>query len=326
MITINHLLQTHLEETFTRERWHPPLATAVWGLTAEQAAWKPAPERHSIWQIVRHLIHWKRGVLQALGGDAPDFERMTAEDWPEVTGDQATWEADVRALHDIYAEFRQRLEALGEEGLQRAVRSYMQSAEPVVVARRLLGVFTHDAYHSGQIQYLRALQGVPVDRLFTAAWDGNASRLREVLDGHPHLIHAHNGDGWTALQVAAYAGQPETVGFLLDRGADIDARSRNEMANTALHGAAAGWQAGRRAAVAEVLCERGVDLEAQDSKGNTALHLAAREGAADVIEILLRRGAAANARRADGKTPLGAAVGEGKTGAADALRRAGGIE
>lgn len=326
MITVKELLSIHLEDTFASERWHPTLATAVWGLTAAQAAWKPAPERHSIWQIVRHLIHWKRGVLEALNGNTPDFERMTAEDWPEVAGDQDAWEADVRALHDLYAEFRRRLEALGDEGLQRAVRSYQQSAEPLVIARRLLGVFTHDAYHSGQIQYLRALQGIPADRFFNAAWDGNVPRLREVLDGHPHLITTYNGDGWTALQIAAYAGQPEAVRLLLDRGADISARSSNEMANTALHGAVAGWQAGRRAAVAAILLERGADLEALDRKRNTALHAAAHEGATDVIELLLHHGAAVNARRGDGKTPLGVALGEGKTSVIDLLRQAGGVE
>ncbi len=326
MITVKDLLSSHLEDTFAKEGWHPPLATAVWGLSAEQAAWKPGPERHSIGQIVRHVIRWKRGVLRALAGDPPDFERMTAEDWPEAAGDQGAWEADVRALHDIYAEFRQHLDVLGDEGVQRAVLSYRQSSQPAVIARRLLNAFTHDAYHTGQIQYLRALQGVPVDRLFTAVWDGNVARQREILDANPQLINAYNGDGWTPLQVAAFAGQPEAVGLLLDRGANVNARSRNDEGNTALHGAAAGWQPARRAAVATLLLARGADLEAADAEGNTPLHLAAQVDAADVIKLLLRQGAAVNARRGDGKTPLGAAVGAGRTGAADLLRRSGGAE
>ena len=53
MVTVRDLLRVQLDETFAQERWHPPLATAVYGLTAAQAAWKPAPERHSIWQIGR---------------------------------------------------------------------------------------------------------------------------------------------------------------------------------------------------------------------------------------------------------------------------------
>jgi hypothetical protein len=39
-----------------------------------------------------------------MAGESPDFERMTAEDWPEALGDQAAWEADVRTLHELYEE------------------------------------------------------------------------------------------------------------------------------------------------------------------------------------------------------------------------------
>jgi hypothetical protein len=70
MLTIQDLLVNQLEYTFEKEGWQPPLWLAVQGLTAEQAAWKPSPERHSIWQIVRHVVCWKRGVLQEWAGRA----------------------------------------------------------------------------------------------------------------------------------------------------------------------------------------------------------------------------------------------------------------
>lgn len=143
---------------------------------------------------------------------------------------------------------------------------------------------------------------------------------------HPELINAHNRDGWTALQIASYSGQASAVRFLLDRRADIRATSRNSMANTALHGAIAGWRAARRADIAATLLDHGADPEATDSSGNTALHLAAHEGAPEVVELLLRRSMNVNARRGDGQTPLAIALKEGQTAAADTLRRHGGIE
>ncbi|MDQ7829409.1 MAG: DinB family protein [Armatimonadota bacterium] len=320
MLTVRGLLRVQLDETFAREGWHPPLATAVHGLTAAQAAWKPAPERHSIWQIVRHVIHWKRGVLRALEGDPPDYERMTAEDWAEVSGDQAAWEADVRALQELYEAFGRLLEALGEDGVQRAVQAYRQSSGPTPVARRLLNAFTHDAYHTGQIQYLRALQGIPLDRLMTAAWDGLGDRLAQVLDQAPALVHAYNGDGWSALHIAAHAGQAEAVAMLLDRGADLDARSRNAQANTALHAAIAGWRSDRRTAVVDLLLGRSADPNARDARGNTPLHLAAHEGDAAVAGRLLSAGADVHVRRADGATPVEVADARGHTAVADLLR------
>lgn len=322
MLTIKDLLLDHLQYTFEKDAWHPPLGMAVQGLTAEQAAWKPSPERHSIWQIVRHIIHWKRGVLQALDGDPPDYEPLDKTDWQGVSGDQARWESDVRALNEIHAEFRKKLEALGDDGLQQALRAYQQWPQPTVVARRLLWVFTHDAYHAGQIQYLRALQEIPADRLFTAAWRGDVARMRDVLEGNPNLLNEHSREGWTALQLASHFGHANAVRFLLDRGADVGIKSTNEMANTALQGAIAG----KRAEIVLLLLEHDADPEATDSGGNTALHLAAHEGVPEIVEVLLRRGANINARRNDGLTPLGVAAKEANTAVQDVLRRRGGIE
>lgn len=322
MLTVKDLLINHLEYTFEKEAWHPPLAIAVKELTAEQAAWKPSPERHSIWQIVRHILHWKRGVLQALDGDPPDYETLEKPDWQEATGDQAAWEADVRALQESYTDFHMRLDALDDEGVQKALRAYQQSPQPTVVAKRLLWVFTHDAYHAGQIQYLRALQGIPADRFFMAAWNGDVPRLQEVLEGHPELLNAYSREGWTALQLAAYAGQVDAVRFLLERGADLGAISQNHMANTALHGAIAG----RRTHVVAILLERRADPDATDAGGNTALHLAAHEGVPDIVDLVLRRGATVNAHRADGLTPLAVALKEARTAVVELLRRHGGAE
>jgi uncharacterized damage-inducible protein DinB len=252
MYTVKDLLLEHLEYTFKKEGWQPPLSHAVAGLTAQQAAWKPGPERHSIWQIVRHVVHWKRGVLRAWDGDPPDYDAMSAADWREAGGDQAAWEADAAALHDLYADIRRRLEAASVADLE-VERPWYQGAPPRRIATRLLHAFTHDIYHAGQIQYLRALQGIPADRLFFAAWDGTVSILREVLRAHPELVNAYNPSGWTALQMAASTGKMDAVRFLLDQGADVNAVSRNELQTTALKGAE---EAGH-GEVAELLRRRG---------------------------------------------------------------------
>ena len=228
MPTAKELLLEHLEYTFEKEGWQPPLGMAVAGLAAEQAAWKPAPGRHSIWQIVRHVLHWKRGVLSAWVGDPRDYQWMNDSDWPEIGGDQGAWERDVKELHDMYTEFRQRLEEISDEDLDQA-RPWYRDVPPRALAQRLLHMFTHDVYHAGQVQYLRALQQVPADRFFNAAgWRGDVAVMRQVLDDR---------SGWTALQLAAYTGQMEVVRLLLERGADIHAVSRNEQAATALKSA-----------------------------------------------------------------------------------------
>ncbi len=79
-LTLKELVVDHVHTTLEPEdwQWQPSLKEALEGLTAAQAAWKPTPERHSIWQIVRHLILWKRGVLDAWNGNPPDGKQLHA--------------------------------------------------------------------------------------------------------------------------------------------------------------------------------------------------------------------------------------------------------
>jgi uncharacterized damage-inducible protein DinB len=252
MPTMKELLLDHLKFTFAEESWQPPLSHAVSGLTAEQAAWTPAPDRHSIWQIVRHLLLWDRGMLQAWDGDPPDQTQMEEGDWTDARGDQVAWDRDVRALHDLYDDIRRRVES-GEGADLDAARPWYQGGRPRSVASRILHMIAHDVYHTGQIQYLRALQGIPADRLFNAAEAGHPRIVAEVLRDHPNLVNAYNPAGWTALQFASYTGKEEVVRLLLERGADVNAVSQNELKWTALTAA----ERGGRHAVAVLLRERG---------------------------------------------------------------------
>jgi len=162
MVTIKDLLLNHLEYTFEKEAWQPSLAMAIEGLTATQAAWKPGPQRHSIWQIVRHVLHWKRGTLAAWDGVRPVFQagapteyahEIARSDWQEVAGDEAAWQADVRALHEVSKVVSERVRAMDEDDLQRPFEG-----EKMPTVLRVLRMATHDIYHAGQIRYLRALQ------------------------------------------------------------------------------------------------------------------------------------------------------------------------
>lgn len=160
-VTLKELVVNHVHTTLHKEdwQWQPSLSEALGGLTAAQAAWKPAPQRHSIWQIVRHLTLWKRGVLKAWDGDPLDGAQLEASDWQEVTGSEADWEKDRRTLLDVSTQFLTRAQALDDAGLSRRIVWY-KSGETQPLAMRLVRTTTHDVYHSGQIRYLRALQGI----------------------------------------------------------------------------------------------------------------------------------------------------------------------
>ena len=63
-------------------------------------------------------------------------------------------------------------------------------------------------------------RGAIVD-IFAAAHLGKFDRLRELIEGDPTLVFARGGDGKTALHCARTV---EIAGYLLDHGAEIDAR------------------------------------------------------------------------------------------------------
>jgi ankyrin repeat protein len=132
-------------------------------------------------------------------------------------------------------------------------------------------------------------KGAPVD-LFEASALGQNDIVAGQLEQDPELIRAYSHDGWTALHLAAFFGRREMAALLIDRGAPIDARSRQTRfarENTPLHAAAAN----RQTAVAELLIERGADVNARDGSGFTPLGLAANSRNDLLISALLEHGA-----------------------------------
>ena len=162
LLTLHDLVVDHVYTLLEKEgwQWQPPLSQALGGLTAAQAAWRPAPERHSIWQIVRHLILWKGGVVDAWDGNPRDGYQLQAQDWQEAAGSEDDWARDRQRLLAISLEMLSRVNALDDAGLSMPIDWYKgRHRQPL--ALRVVRTTTHDAYHAGQIQYLRALQGAP---------------------------------------------------------------------------------------------------------------------------------------------------------------------
>ena len=118
----------------------------------------------------------------------------------------------------------------------------------------------------------------------------------------------------TLSPLMAKAGNLGVLRYLLDRGADLEAKDNK--GKTALHWAARGGHAG----VASLLLERGADLEAKQNYGKTALHIAVFGGHAEVASLLLERGAELEVKDDFGKTALDYAEERGHKNVANLLR------
>ncbi|MDP9236857.1 MAG: ankyrin repeat domain-containing protein [Chloroflexota bacterium] len=157
--------------------------------------------------------------------------------------------------------------------------------------------------------------GPPLD-FFEAAQLGRTQVLASMLDADPALVGANSADGFTALHFAAYYGNSDTVGLLLERGADTEAVTTNFLTNMPIHAAAAG----RHFENCRLLLEHGAHVNAQQHGGFTALHAAAQHGDRALAELFLSHGADASMATDESKTAPQIAAEQGNVELAALLR------
>jgi ankyrin repeat protein len=136
--------------------------------------------------------------------------------------------------------------------------------------------------------------------VFEAAAYGEPERLRALLDEQPPLAAAYASDGFTPLHFAGFFNQEAAADVLLERGAPVDAVTRNDMANQPLHAASAGGNA----SICAKLIAAGADVNARQQGGFTPLHEAAHRDDVAMVDLYLRSGADRSLHADDGKTAL----------------------
>jgi uncharacterized damage-inducible protein DinB len=148
--TLRGVLLEQLRTTHEEEDWFVPANIAVQGLTAEQAKWSPGKGSHSVGQLTYHLWYWdSRSLANFKGEKAAPFDGNNNETFDNFTAVQ--WDDLVKKLNQVMVDWEKAVETADDQKLGE-------------MASLIAHVGAHNAYHIGQIIYVRKLQG---------AWDPN---------------------------------------------------------------------------------------------------------------------------------------------------------
>ena len=146
-------------------------------------------------------------------------------------------------------------------------------------------------YRGDQARADELLARNPELDVFEAAAVGRADRLRELLDDDPSLADAWAEDGFQPLGLASFFGHVEAARLLVERGAEVNSASRNDMKVMPLHSAAATGDPETRYELAKLLLEHGADPKARQQDDYTPLMAADQLGDDRLRELLVEHGA-----------------------------------
>jgi len=140
LVLIDQLKYSHAEEN-----WFAPTKIAISGLTAEQSNWKDSTDNHSIAELVSHLTFWNEAFLKDINGEEySDYDmenKLTFKIYSEKE-----WKRAVTKMDSIQTAFEKIIDKANEEQLSE-------------LAADILTMTSHNAYHTGQIIYIRKRKG-----------------------------------------------------------------------------------------------------------------------------------------------------------------------
>jgi uncharacterized damage-inducible protein DinB len=145
-MTLKAVLLEQLRSTHNKAEWFVPANTAVAGLTPAQASWTDKSGNHSVGQLANHLVFWDRESLALFKGEQPaKFDGNNDETFNDF--DAKSWAKTVADLDAVMTDWEKAVEAADDQKI-------------ALWASRIAHVGTHNAYHIGQMVYVRKLQGV----------------------------------------------------------------------------------------------------------------------------------------------------------------------
>ena len=144
-----------IDQAYDHRSWHGTnLRGSIRGLSPKQAARRPRPGRHNIWEVVVHAAYWKYAVTRRLTAQRRGSFPLKGSNWfPRgQTSNEDQWRADVALLEQMHRALREAVANLSDADLPRIPKGSKISNAFIIT-----GIAAHDLYHAGQIQLLKKL-------------------------------------------------------------------------------------------------------------------------------------------------------------------------
>ncbi len=185
----------------------------------------------------------------------------------------------------------------------------------VTLVSRLPGQGIHQAVKEGKLEVVRKM--LEEDRDLINAVDSDLKTPLHLATEHGYMpmvelllekgadINAKTGFKRTPLHFAASSGHDEIVRLFIAKGADLN--EKDSFMLTPIFRAA--YNGHRN--IVEMLLSVGISISTTEKNGVTLLHAAALAGNLELVEMLLDKGIGRNVRNRYGKTPLHFAASRG---------------
>ena len=152
-------IRDQYRRAFDVEAWHgPSVLPLLKDVTAEQAAARPIPGAHTIWELTQHIRAWEGACLRRLKGDPAQLP--DTEDWEALNDySEASWEKTKQNLVDTHNKLLAAIAALDDARLDQPIMDHPEIPFSNTYVT-LHGGVQHDIYHAGQIAILKKALGI----------------------------------------------------------------------------------------------------------------------------------------------------------------------
>jgi len=142
-----------LERAYSGKAWHgPSLRALLRGVSAQQAAQRPIPNAHTIWELVLDTAAWDRVVCERILA-VKTTKLPPEQNFPAVVDtSEAAWKKTLKELEKQHKALAAAMRKFPDAKLNRNLGGGDYSFYVT-----MHGAVQHDLYHAGQIAILKKL-------------------------------------------------------------------------------------------------------------------------------------------------------------------------